>query len=172
TSKWGAIIALSESPLKEGLIYVGSDDGVISITEDGGENWRQSFSVSGVPEMSLVEDIITSVHDENVAYAVFDNHKRGDYKPYVYKTANKGGSWQRISSDLPEWGSAHTIAEDHVDPDLLFVGTEYGLFFTQNGGKNWSKMTGGLPTIDVRDVEIQIHPEQRARIQQRACYQL
>ncbi len=155
TSKWGAIIALSESPLKEGLIYVGSDDGVISVTEDGGENWRQSFSVSGVPEMSLVEDIITSAHDENVAYAIFDNHKRGDYKPYVFKTTNKGVSWKRISSNLPEWGSTHTIAEDHVDPNLLFVGTEYGLFFTQNGGQSWSKMTGGLPTIDVRDVEIQ-----------------
>ena len=155
TSKWGAIIALSESPLKEGLIYVGTDDGVISVTEDGGENWRQEDSFKGVPDMSLVEDIITSVHDENVAYAIFDNHKRGDYKPYVFKTTNKGKSWKIISNDLPEWGSTHTIAEDHVDPNLLFVGTEYGLFFTQNGGKNWSKMTGGLPTIDVRDVEIQ-----------------
>ena len=155
TSIWGAIIALSESPLKEGLIYVGSDDGVISVTEDGGENWRQLLRVSGVPEMSLVEDIITSVHDENVAYAVFDNHKRGDFKPYVYKTTNKGRSWASITSNLPEWGSAHTIAEDHRDPNLLFVGTEYGLFFTQNGGQSWSKMTGGLPTIDVRDVEIQ-----------------
>ena len=105
--------------------------------------------------MSLVEDIITSVHDENIAYAVFDNHKRGDYKPYVFKTTNKGKSWKAISSDLPKWGSAHTIAEDHVDPNLLFVGTEYGLFVTQNGGKNWSKMTGGLPTISVRDIEIQ-----------------
>lgn len=155
TSIWGAIIALSESPIKEGLIYVGSDDGVISVTEDGGDNWRQTFSFSGVPDMSLVEDIITSVHDENIAYAIFDNHKRGDYKPYVFKTSDKGRSWKQISSDLPEWGSAHTIAQDHVDPDLLFVGTEYGLFFSQNGGKNWSKMTGGLPTIDVRDVEIQ-----------------
>jgi len=155
TSIWGAIIALSESPIKEGLIYVGSDDGVISVTEDGGDNWRQTFSFNGVPDMSLVEDIITSVHDENIAYAIFDNHKRGDYKPYVFKTSDKGRSWKQISSDLPEWGSAHTIAQDHVDPDLLFVGTEYGLFFSQNGGKNWSKMTGGLPTIDVRDVEIQ-----------------
>ncbi|MEM7361351.1 MAG: hypothetical protein AAF431_19900 [Pseudomonadota bacterium] len=155
TSIWGAIIALSESPLQEGLIYVGTDDGVISVTEDGGDNWRQTFSVSGVPDMSLVEDIITSVHDENVAYAIFDNHKRGDYKPYVFKTSDKGRSWRKISNDLPEWGSSHTIAEDHVDPNLLFVGTEYGLFFSQNGGRNWSKMTGGLPTIDVRDVEIQ-----------------
>lgn len=155
TSKWGAIIALSESPRKEGLIYVGTDDGVISVTENGGKNWRKEDSFKGVPDMSLVEDIITSVHDEDVAYAVFDNHKRGDYKPYVFKTTNKGKSWKKISNDLPEWGTAHTIAEDHVNPDLLFVGTEYGLFVTQNGGKNWSKMTGGLPTISVRDIEIQ-----------------
>lgn len=105
--------------------------------------------------MSLVEDIITSSHNENVAYAVFDNHKRGDYKPYVFKTTNKGKSWKAISNDLPAWGTAHTIAEDHVNSNLLFVGTEYGLFVTQNGGKNWSKMTGGLPTISVRDIEIQ-----------------
>ena len=155
TSKWGAAIALSESPVKEGLIYVGTDDGVISVTEDGGKNWRKEDSFRGVPDMSLVEDIIASVHDENVAYAVFDNHKRGDYKPYVMKTTNKGKSWKAISNDLPEWGTAHTIAEDHVNPNLLFVGTEYGLFVTQNGGKNWSKMTGGLPTISVRDIEIQ-----------------
>ena len=90
-----------------------------------------------------------------MAYAVFDNHKRGDYKPYVMKTTNKGKSWKLISNDLPEWGSAHTIAEDHVDPNLLFVGTEFGLFVSQNGGKNWHQMKGKFPTISVRDIEIQ-----------------
>jgi hypothetical protein len=155
TSMYGAIIALNESPLKEGLIYVGTDDGLISVTEDGGENWRTEDSFRGMPDMSLVEDIVTSNHDENVAYAVFDNHKRGDYKPYVYKTTNKGKSWKKISNDLPEWGSAHTIAEDHVDPNLLFVGTEFGLFVSQNGGSNWSQMKGNFPTIAVRDIEIQ-----------------
>ncbi|WP_051275475.1 VPS10 domain-containing protein [Aestuariibacter salexigens] len=155
TSMYGSIIALNESPRKQGLIYVGTDDGLISVTEDGGANWRTEDSFKGVPDMSLVEDIIASVHDEDIAYAVFDNHKRGDYKPYVLKTTNRGKSWKLISSNLPEWGSAHTIAEDHVDPDLLFVGTEFGLFVTQNGGKSWAKMTGNFPTIDVRDLEIQ-----------------
>ena len=155
TSMYGSIIALNESPVKEGLIYVGTDDGLISVTEDGGQNWRTEDSFKGVPDMSLVEDIIASVHDENVAYAVFDNHKRGDYKPYVMKTTNKGKSWKMIANNLPEWGSAHTIAEDHVDPNLLFVGTEYGLFVTQDGGKNWSQMKGKFPTIAVRDLEIQ-----------------
>lgn len=155
TSMYGSIIALSESPLEEGVMYVGSDDGLISVTEDNGQNWRTEDSFRGVPDMSLVEDIIASLHDENVAYAVFDNHKRGDYKPYVLKTSNKGKSWKMISNDLPEWGSVHTIAEDHIDPNLLFVGTEFGLFVTQNGGENWSQMKGNFPTISVRDLEIQ-----------------
>ncbi len=155
TSIFGAAIALSESPLEEGLIYVGTDDGVISVTEDNGENWRHDKSVRGVPEMTLVEDIIASVHDPDVAYAVFDNHKRNDHKPYVYRTSNRGNGWRSIAGDLPEWGAVHTIAEDHVDPNLLFVGTEFGLFYSQNGGRNWTQLKSNFPTIDVRDIEIQ-----------------
>lgn len=155
TSMYGSIIALSESPLQEGLIYVGTDDGLISVTSDGGNTWQTSKKFKGVPDMSLVEDIITSMHDKDVAYAVFDNHKRGDFLPYVMKTKNRGKSWSLISNNLPERGSAHTIAEDHIDKNLLFVGTEYGLFTTQNGGKNWHQMKNGLPTIAVRDLEIQ-----------------
>ncbi len=155
TSMYGSIIAFSESPVRKGLLYVGTDDGVISVSEDNGGSWRSVSLFPGVPEMSLVEDIIASVNDENVAYAVFDNHKRGDYKPYVYKTMDKGQTWAAITGDLPERGSAHTIAEDHVNPDLLFVGTEFGLFATQDGGGAWTRMKSGLPTIAVRDLEIQ-----------------
>ncbi|MEM9015254.1 MAG: glycosyl hydrolase, partial [Pseudomonadota bacterium] len=155
TSIFGAAIALSESPLAEGLIYVGTDDGVISVTEDNGANWRRTEAVGGVPQMTLVEDIIASVHDAGVAYAAFDNHKRGDHKPYIYRTDNRGVSWRSISGDLPDWGAVHTIAEDHVDPNLLFVGTEFGLFYSQNGGQNWTQLKTNFPTIDVRDIEIQ-----------------
>jgi photosystem II stability/assembly factor-like uncharacterized protein len=155
TSMYGAAIGLSESPLVEGLIYVGTDDGVMSVTEDGGENWRRTNSFRGVPDMSLIEDVIASVHDADVAYAVIDNHKRGDDKPYVLRTDDRGRSWSLISGNLPERGTAHTIAEDHVDPNLLFVGTEFGLFFTQNGGNNWRQLKGNFPTISVRDIEIQ-----------------
>lgn len=105
--------------------------------------------------MSLIEDVVASVHDADVAYAVIDNHKRGDYKPYVLRTNDRGRSWSLISGNLPEWGSAHTIAEDHVDPQLLFVGTEFGLFFTQDGGEHWYQLKGNFPTIAVRDLEIQ-----------------
>jgi len=155
TSRYGSAIGLSESPLVEGLIYVGSDDGVISVTENGGKSWRREERFRGVPDMSLVEDVVASVHDSNVAYAVFDNHKRGDYEPYVMKTSNRGKSWTSINGNLPKWGSAHTIAEDHENPNLLFVGTEFGLFFTQDGGRKWHQLKKSFPTIAVRDIEIQ-----------------
>ena len=155
TSIYGAAIALSESPVQQGLIYVGTDDGVISVTEDNGASWRRVETFRGVPEMSLVEDIVASQIDANVAFAVFDNHKRGDNKPYVYRTDDKGLTWTPITGDLPERGTAHTIAVDHVDPGLLFVGTELGLFYTQNGGGSWHQLKANFPTISVRDLEIQ-----------------
>ncbi len=155
TSIYGAAIALSESPLVQGLIYVGTDDGVISVTENNGADWRRLTSVRGVPDMTLVEDIITSNHNADVAYAAFDNHKRGDHTPYIYRTSDRGRTWTSIAGDLPDWGSVHTIAEDHVDPNLLFVGTEFGLFYSQNGGANWKQLRANFPTIDVRDIEIQ-----------------
>jgi len=155
TSIYGAAIALSESSLVEGLIYVGTDDGVMNVTEDGGQSWRRTDTFRGVPDMSLIEDTVASLHDSNVAYATIDNHKRGDHKPYVLKTENRGRSWSLISGDLPERGSAHTIVEDHVDPDLLFVGTEFGVFFTQDGGSSWHQLKTNFPTISVRDIEIQ-----------------
>ena len=154
TSMYGSMIALDESPLVEGLLYVGTDDGLIQVTSDGGENWSRVESFRGVPDMSLIEDVIASRHDADVAYAVIDNHKRGDYKPYVLKTENRGRSWRLISANLPARGSAHTIAEDHVDPNLLFVGTEFGVFFSNDGGGSWNELTT-LPTIAVRDLEIQ-----------------
>jgi len=154
TSTYGALIAVDESPLVEGLIYAGTDDGLIHVTSDGGTNWSTVESIKDVPDMSLVEDIISSYHNADVAYAVIDNHKRGDYKPYVLKTENRGKSWVLISNNLPERGTAHTIIEDHVDPNLLFTGTEFGLFFSNDGGNSWNELTS-LPTIAVRDLEIQ-----------------
>ena len=155
TSMYGAAIMISESPLKEGLIFVSTDDGVINITEDGGSNWRRVEKFRGVPDMSYIDDVLASSHDENIAYAVFDNHKRGDYKPYVLKTEDRGKSWKSITGNLPQRGSAHTIVEDHVNPNLLFLGTEFGLFFTQDGGANWTQLKSNFPTIAVRDIEIQ-----------------
>ena len=96
-----------------------------------------------------------SLFDKNTVFAVFDNHKKGDFKPYVMRSDNKGKSWKNITGDLPNRGSSYAIAQDHENKDLLFLGTEFGLFFTQNGGENWIQLKSGLPTIAVRDVVIQ-----------------
>lgn len=155
TSQWGTIVSLEESKLSEGLLYAGSDDGVISITEDGGDNWTQVSSFAGVPEYTYVSDLCADRFDENVVYTTFDNLKRDDFKPYVYKSSDKGKTWTSISGNLPENGTVHTIIQDFVRPELLFVGTEFGIFFTIDNGANWVQLKSGLPTIPVRDIAIQ-----------------
>ncbi|MEO0882783.1 MAG: glycosyl hydrolase [Pseudomonadota bacterium] len=154
TSFYGSTITIAESPIEADLLFAGTDDGMIHVSEDGGGEWRSLESVNGVPEMTYVEQIIASNHTADRAYAVFDNHKRGDFRPYVMKTEDRGRTWRAITGNLPENGTVHSVAEDHVDPDLLFVGTEYGAFYTQNGGVTWNELSN-LPTISVRDVEIQ-----------------
>jgi photosystem II stability/assembly factor-like uncharacterized protein len=112
TSIYGSAIMISESALQEGLIYVGTDDGVLNVTEDGGATWRRTTKFAKVPDMTYIDDVQASAHDTNVVYAVLENHKRGDFKPYVLKSENRGRSWTSISSNLPERGSAHTIVEE------------------------------------------------------------
>ena len=153
TSFFGTIVSLAESPLKPGLLYAGTDDGLIHVTEDGGASWRKTESFPGVPDMSFVADLEASRHNVAVVYAAFNNHKAGDFKPYLLKSSDGGRSWTSISGNLPERGSVWAIAEDHGNPNLLFVGTEFGAFFTLDGGKKWLKFSG-LPTIPVRDIAI------------------
>jgi photosystem II stability/assembly factor-like uncharacterized protein len=155
TSFYGNIVSLSESPIVEGLIYVGTDDGLVQVTEDGGQNWRKIESFPGVPEMTYVSCLYASLHDANTVYATFDNHKRSDFKPYVLVSKDKGKNWQSIAGDLKEPHVAYSIIQDHIKPDLLFAGTEYGVFFTVNEGKKWIQLKGDLPTIAVKDVDIQ-----------------
>ncbi|MDT8449054.1 MAG: hypothetical protein RQ847_02665 [Wenzhouxiangellaceae bacterium] len=155
TSMYGSIISLAESPLEEGLIYAGTDDGLIQVTGNDGADWRRHDTFGDVPEMTYVSDVEASLHDVDTVFATFDNHKRGDYKPYVMKSTDRGRRWRSIAGDLPERGPVHTIVQDHVDPDLLFIGTEFGVWFTQDGGEHWHELTGNMPTIAVRDLEIQ-----------------
>ncbi|MCL7972233.1 MAG: glycosyl hydrolase [marine benthic group bacterium] len=155
TSFYGTIVALSESPLVEDLLYAGTDDGLIQVSEDGGATWRRIDRLPDVPEMTYVNDLEASWHDPNTVYAVLNNHKRGDFAPYVLVSRDRGRSWDSITGDLPERGSTYTIAEDHEKPDLLFVGTEFGVFASLVGGSSWIQMKGGLPTIAIRDIEIQ-----------------
>ena len=136
-------------------MYAGTDDGVISVTDNGGKSWTQVKSFAGVPQYTYVSDILADRFNENVVYATFDNLKRDDFKPYVYKSSDKGKTWQSISGNLPENGTVHTIMQDFVRPELLFAGTEFGIYFTNDNGKNWVELKSGLPTIPVRDIAIQ-----------------
>lgn len=155
TSYYGNVVALSESPIKEGLIYTGSDDGLINVTNDGGKNWTRIEKFTGVPERTYVNMIIASLHEVDRVYAAFNNHKNSDFKPYLLKSDDAGKTWKSIAGNLPERGSVYSIAEDHVNPDLLFAGTEFGIFFTIDGGKKWIQLKGNMPTIAVRDIDIQ-----------------
>ena len=157
TSFYGTIVALAESPLVEGLIYAGTDDGLIQVTEDGGQHWRKvdNFPFTNKPEDVYVADIETSQLDPNTVYACFDNHQNGDFKPYVLRSTDRGKNWTNISGDLPERGSAYTVAVDHKLTELLFVGTEFGVFASRDGGQHWHALKAGMPTIAVRDLEIQ-----------------
>jgi photosystem II stability/assembly factor-like uncharacterized protein len=160
TSFYGNIVALAESPKKEGLIYVGTDDGLIQVTSDGGANWTKYEKFTGVPEMTYVSRLAASNFDANTVYAAFENHKNGDFKPYLLKSSDAGKTWASIAGDLPENGPVLAFAEDTVNPNLLFVGTEFGAFFTIDGSKSgsgahWVQLKGGLPTIAVRDMVMQ-----------------
>jgi len=155
TSWYGNIVSLAESPLQEGLIYVGTDDGLIQVTEDGGGHWRKIDHIAGVPDMTYVSCLEPSQLDVNVVYAAFDNHKTGDFKPYVLKSSDRGKTWTSIAGDLPGRGSAYALVEDRVDPKLLYLGTEYGLFISQSGGSSWIPLKGNFPTVAVRDLWFQ-----------------
>jgi photosystem II stability/assembly factor-like uncharacterized protein len=159
TATWGNISTVTESRRREGVMVVGTDDGLVQVSIDGGANWRRSERPPGLPDYGnygvYVQEVAASKHDDNVVYALHENTKNGDFKPYVYKSTNRGGSWESIAGDLPATGPALSFAEDHVNPNLLFVGTEFGLYFTVDGGKKWIRLRNNLPTIAVRDLAIQ-----------------
>ncbi|MEZ4723432.1 MAG: glycosyl hydrolase [Candidatus Kapaibacterium sp.] len=155
TSVYGNIVSLDESPLEKGLLYVGTDDGLIQVSKDDGKSWNRISSFTSIPETTYVSDITASLHNENVVYATFDNRKNGDFKPYIIMSKDMGNSWNSISGNLPENLPVHSIVQDHLDKDLLFIGTEFGVYFTKDNGKNWVKFSNGLPTISIREIDIQ-----------------
>jgi photosystem II stability/assembly factor-like uncharacterized protein len=155
TSLYGNIVSLSESPRKEGLLYVGTDDGLIQVSEDGGKGWRKAEAFPGVPASTYVSCLAPSPHDEGTVYAAFDNHKMGDFKPYLLRSADRGRTWASIAGDLPAKGTVYTVIEDPAKTGLLYSGTEFGLFFSPDGGKRWVPLKGNLPTIAVRDLKVQ-----------------
>ena len=155
TALYDNISSIAESPKKEGLIYVGTDDGLVQVTEDGGKNWRKVDKPAGVPENAYVQRIVASQHDAGTVYVAYENHQNGDFKPYLIKSSDMGKTWVNISGNLPERGGVYAIAEDHVNKNLIFAGTEFGLYFTIIGGEKWIKLNVGLPTTMVRDLAIQ-----------------
>jgi photosystem II stability/assembly factor-like uncharacterized protein len=155
TSFYGNIVALAESPLAEGLLYIGTDDSLIQVSADGGASWRKVEAFPGVPERTYVSRVVPSHHLADTVYAAFNNHKMADFKPYLLKSGDRGRTWTSIAGDLPARGSVWALAEDHRDPRLLFAGTEFGVFFTTDGGKRWVQLKGKMPIIAVRDLAIQ-----------------
>ncbi|MGE0590392.1 MAG: WD40/YVTN/BNR-like repeat-containing protein [Cyclobacteriaceae bacterium] len=153
-SKFATLTAVSESPITEGLIYTGSDDGLIHVSEDGGKNWRRAQSLPKVPALSFINDVEASKYDANVVFVIADAHKLGDYTTYMFVSNDKGKSWQPIQGDLPSNTIVWVIKQDHVDKNLFFIGTEYGIYFSPNRGVNWMKFSSGVPTIPFRDLEL------------------
>lgn len=148
------IVSIAESPIDENILFVGSGDGLINFTTNGGTSWIKS-SIEGLPEYSRINQIIASSFNKLVAYAACNNYFGGDYKPYTYKTTDGGKSWFSINSNLPENGSTFSIAEDHIDKNLLLLGTLFGVYFSNDGGKEWIPFNNGMPPACVMDLEIQ-----------------
>jgi len=155
TSLWGLIVSLAESKVKKDLLYAGTDDGVIAVTEDGGKNWTRYTSFPGIPDYTYVSDILPDKFNENVVYATFNNMLSDDFKPYILKSSDKGKTWTAITNKLPANGTIHTIEQDNINSNLLFAGSEFGFYFSVDGGNEWIEFKSGLPTSAVRDIAIQ-----------------
>ena len=155
TALYSNISAVAESPKKEGLLYVGTDDGLVQVSDNGGGAWRKIEAFPDVPPSVYVSRVVPSQFSETTVYVALDNHQNSDFKPYLLKSSDKGATWTSIAGDLPTKGTVYGFAEDPVNPNLLFAGTEFGLYFTVDGGKKWTRLKTGLPTIAVRDIAIQ-----------------
>ena len=154
TTALSNIVTIDESPLMEGLIYAGTDDGLLQITEDGGRTWQRVDRFPDVPRWTYVTDVYASPRDANTVFVALNNWQRGDYAPYLVKSTDRGRSWTNITGNLPAKHDVWTVAQDHVNGDLLFAGTEFGLFFTTDGGGHWTQLKGGMPVTQVRDLTL------------------
>ncbi|MEM1258287.1 MAG: hypothetical protein AAGH81_07155 [Bacteroidota bacterium] len=149
------IFTIAESTLDENVIWVGTDDGNVQVTQDGGKTWMNTVeNIQGLPKNTWCYHIEASVFDKGTAYAVFDGHTMNDMNPYAYKTTDFGKTWTNIISD-DVVGFARNIQEDYVNPDLLFLGTEFGLYITMDGGKNWKKFTNNMPSVAIHFIDLQ-----------------
>jgi photosystem II stability/assembly factor-like uncharacterized protein len=155
TTALSNVVSIDESPLLDGMVIVGTDDGLVQITEDGGANWRRVEDFPGVPKWTYVSDVAASPRNADVIFVALNNWQVGDYKPYIVRSDDRGRTWKNISGDLPPLHDIWAIAQDHINGDLLFAGTEFGLFFTVDGGSRWTQLRGGMPPAQVRDLDLQ-----------------
>ena len=150
------IYSISESPTNSKVIWVGTDDGLVQVTRDGGETWTNvTANIPDLPEGLWVSHVEASPHEEGTAHISVDGHRSGDMSTYLYRTTDFGQSWESIVGEGIQ-SFAHVVVQDLVNPELLFAGTEYGLYVTLDGGNRWARFKGGLPPVPVRDVDI--HP--------------
>jgi photosystem II stability/assembly factor-like uncharacterized protein len=154
TTALSNVVSIDESPLLEGLLWVGTDDGLVQVTEDAGTNWRKIEDFPGVPKWTYVTDVLASPRDANTVFVTLNNWQRGDYKPYIVKSADRGKTWTDITGNLPDRHDVWTIVQDHVNGNLLFAGTEFGVFTSVDGGGHWTQLKGGMPMAQVRDMTI------------------
>ncbi len=154
TTALSNVVAIDESPLLEGLLWVGTDDGLVQVSDDGGKYWRRIETFPGVPRFTYVSDVFASPRDANTVFVTLNNWQRGDYAPYIVRSTDRGRTWVNITADLPARHDVWTIAQDHVNGDLLFVGTEFGLFTSVDGGAHYVQLKGGLPVTQVRDLTL------------------
>jgi photosystem II stability/assembly factor-like uncharacterized protein len=155
TAEYGNISTIDESPIRRGLLYVGTDDGVISVSKDGGATWTRITKFPGVPEATYVSRVVASRFNEGTVFATLDNHRNNDFKPYVLKSTDYGVHWSSIAGNLPASGSVQVLREDIENPSLLFVGTEFGVFYSELDGSRWTQLKYNIPTVAVHDIAIQ-----------------
>jgi len=155
TTALSNVVTLDESPLYEGLLYIGTDDGLLQITEDAGDSWRRVVTFPGVPEWTYVTDVFASQRDVNTLFVALNNWQRGDFTPYLLKSTDRGQTFTSIAGDLPERHTVYSVIQDHINGDLLFAGTEFGVFVTVDGGTHWTQLKGGTPVMQVRDMAVQ-----------------
>jgi photosystem II stability/assembly factor-like uncharacterized protein len=145
TTALSNVVALDESPLAEGLIYAGTDDGLLQITEDAGKTWRKIEDFPGVAKWAYISDVFASPRDSNTVFVALNNWQRGDYAPYIVKSTDRGRTFTNITGNLPAKHDVWGIIQDHINGDLLFAGTEFGAFTSVDGGKNWIMLKGNMP---------------------------
>ena len=155
TTALSNVVSLDESPVLEGLLYAGTDDGLLQVTEDGGKNWRKIEQFPGVPQYTYVSDVFASPRDANTVFVALNNWQRGDYKPYLVKSTDRGRTFTNITGNLPERHDVWSVIQDHVNGNLLFAGTEFGVFTSVDGGQRWVQLKGGMPVAQVRDMTVQ-----------------